>query len=71
VSRASESRELITRTPEQIRERVRQIIEEGGPDRLVVTTTGAPLEANYRALIERRSSTEGAELTISGSVRGA
>jgi len=31
---------------------VRQIIEEGGPDRLLVTTTGAPLEANYRALID-------------------
>ena len=52
-------RELAVASPDYIRERVRQIIRDAGPDRLILTTTGAPLErippaieANYNAFID-------------------
>lgn len=52
-------RELATLAPQAIGRRVRAIIEEAGPKRLIVTTTGTPLEAippaieeNYHALID-------------------
>jgi hypothetical protein len=45
--------------PSEIRKRVKAIIEEAGPDYLVVTTTGTPLERinteterNYHAMID-------------------
>jgi hypothetical protein len=51
-------REMARCTPAEIRERVRQIIADGGPDHLVVSTTGSILEPvsqkladNYHALI--------------------
>ncbi|MCC6124711.1 MAG: hypothetical protein IT426_07105 [Pirellulales bacterium] len=51
-------REMVACTPDQIRQRVRRIIAEAGPNRLVVSTTGTPLgpigprlAENYRALI--------------------
>jgi len=52
-------RELATATPGTIRQRVAQIARDGGPDRLIFTTTGTPLEpispameANYHAFID-------------------
>lgn len=52
-------RELAALGPDEVRDRVRRIIEEAGPGRLIVTTTGAPLEpipanveANYNAMID-------------------
>ncbi len=52
-------RELATLTPAGIRQRVRDLISRVGPRRLIVTTTGTPLEAigpsleaNYHALID-------------------
>jgi len=52
-------RELSAATPREIRARVRQIIRDAGPDRLILTTTGTPLErippdleANYNAFID-------------------
>lgn len=52
-------RELTGESPDYIRERVRQVIEQAGPDRLILSTTGTPLEAipenverNYHALID-------------------
>jgi len=52
-------RELHTKKPEAIEERVREIIREAGPERLVVSTTGTPLEritpqlaTNYHRLID-------------------
>jgi hypothetical protein len=51
--------ELETSSPEQIRERVRQIINDAGPLRLIITATGTPLkrisltaEANYHAMMD-------------------
>jgi hypothetical protein len=51
--------ELDSLSPEAVRIRVRGIIEEAGPTRLIVTTTGTPLEAippaieeNYHAMID-------------------
>jgi len=52
-------RELHTEEPEAIEKRVRQILDEAGPGKLVVSTTGTPLEritpklaANYHRLID-------------------
>jgi uroporphyrinogen-III decarboxylase len=52
-------REIASADPGYIASRVRRIIEEAGPQRLVVTTTGTPLEAlderserNYHAMID-------------------
>jgi len=52
-------RELYSGTGELIGERVRQVIKEAGPDRLIITTTGTPLEKmsarlaeNYHSLID-------------------
>ncbi len=52
-------RELAALSPEAIRARVRSVIEEAGPDRLVVTSTGTVIErispaveANYHAMID-------------------
>jgi uroporphyrinogen-III decarboxylase len=52
-------RELAAARPSEIRLRVRQIVEEAGPDHLILTTTGtplepisAPIEANYHAFID-------------------
>lgn len=52
-------RELAALSPAAIRRRVRAMVEEAGPTRLIVTTTGTPLEAippaveeNYHALID-------------------
>ena len=52
-------RELATATPGAIRQRVAQIARDGGPDRLIFTTTGTPLEpispaleANYQAFLD-------------------
>ncbi len=52
-------RELHSAAPEEIKARVRQIINEAGRERLVITTTGTPLEkidsrlaANYHAMID-------------------
>lgn len=52
-------RELYSESTSTIRRRVRQIIDEAGPRRLVITTTGTPLETipphvedNYNALID-------------------
>ena len=52
-------RELYSEDAAYIRRRVRQIIEEAGPRRLIIATTGTPLEAipphveeNYNAMID-------------------
>jgi uroporphyrinogen-III decarboxylase len=52
-------RELFNEDAAYIRRRVRQIIQQAGPRRLVITTTGTPLEAiprhveaNYNAMID-------------------
>ena len=52
-------REMATCSPEEISSRVRQVIEQVGPDHLIVTITGTPLErispeleANYNAFID-------------------
>jgi len=52
-------REMSTSDPARVTDRVRRIIEEAGPRRLVVTTTGTPLEPmderlerNYHAMID-------------------
>jgi hypothetical protein len=52
-------RELASLSPDAIRVRVRAVIEEAGPTRLIVTSTGTPLEAispaieaNYHAMID-------------------
>jgi hypothetical protein len=52
-------RELATATPDAIRQRVMQIAQDAGPDHLIFTTTGTPLEpisqvveANYHAFID-------------------
>ena len=52
-------RELHNGKPEEIKARVRQIINEAGCERLIITTTGTPLEriddrlaANYHAMID-------------------
>ena len=52
-------REMESMLPTDIKTRVRQIIEEAGHERLIVTTTGTPLEpiserleANYNAMID-------------------
>ncbi len=52
-------RDIAQAKPAEIREKVRTIIEEGGPSHLIVTTTGTPLEKmdkttenNYHALID-------------------
>ncbi len=52
-------RELATLSPDAIRRRIRAIVDEAGPTRLIVTTTGTPLEAippaieeNYHAMID-------------------
>lgn len=52
-------RELETATPDAIAERVKRLIAEAGPDRLIVSTTGTPLErlsprlaANYHRLMD-------------------
>ena len=52
-------REMDAMRPAEIKVRVRKIIEETGPERLIVTTTGTPLEpisgrleANYNAMID-------------------
>ena len=51
-------REMAACTPDQIRDRVAQILSDAGPNRLIVTTTGTPIEPmspalaeNYHALI--------------------
>jgi uroporphyrinogen-III decarboxylase len=51
-------REMAACRPEEIRDRVKQILSEAGPDRLIVTTTGTPIEPisstlaeNYHAMI--------------------
>lgn len=56
-------RELYSESAAHIRRRVRQIIEDAGPGRLVISTTGTPLEAipanveaNYNAMIDEVTS---------------
>lgn len=51
--------ELESCSPEQIQERVRQIVREAGPEKLIITATGTPLqkispkaEANYHAMMD-------------------
>jgi len=51
-------REMASCRPAQIRRRVEQILADAGPDRLIVTTTGTPIESitpqlaeNYHAMI--------------------
>jgi hypothetical protein len=51
-------REMASTTPDEIRDRVRQILADAGPNRLIVTTTGTPiapvnpeLANNYHTLI--------------------
>ncbi len=43
-------RKLTTMTPENLRVRVRELIDRAGPRRLIVTATGTPLEAIPPAL---------------------
>ena len=54
-----QSNEIENGSPGEIRQRVRKIIEEAGPDKLIITVTGTPLkkispqaEANYNAMID-------------------
>ena len=54
-----QSREIASAEPEEIRKRVESIIREAGPERLVISTTGTPLEKmdsrteeNYHVMID-------------------
>ena len=54
-----QSNEIEFGLPGEIRQRVRQIIDEAGPEKLIITVTGTPLEqispqaeANYNAMID-------------------
>jgi uroporphyrinogen-III decarboxylase len=54
-----QSREIASCTPKEIRQRVKTIIEEAKSDRLIISTTGTPLEKmdirteeNYHSLID-------------------